>query len=77
MRTSTPELIAAQLPQLLMMHDASDGSQIRACSRKPPRRDQYLGRGKDVTTTAWARATLDDHPCGETVLRGEVAQLGA
>jgi hypothetical protein len=42
------ELIAAQLPQLLVMHDPSDGSQIGPCSRKPPRRYQYLGRSQDA-----------------------------
>ena len=46
------ELIAAQLPQVLLMHDASDGSQMRSCSREPPRGDQYLSRGKTLTTTA-------------------------
>jgi len=45
---STGELIAAQLPQILLMHDASNGSQVRSCSREPPRRDQYLGRGEDA-----------------------------
>ncbi len=42
------ELIAAQLPQVLLMHDPSDGSQVRSCSREPPRGDQYFGRGKDA-----------------------------
>jgi len=42
------ELITAQLPQLLVMHDASNGSQVGTCSREPPRRDQYLGRGQDA-----------------------------
>jgi hypothetical protein len=42
------ELIAAQLPQVFMMHDASDGSQVRSCSREPPRGNQYLGRGQDA-----------------------------
>jgi hypothetical protein len=36
------------LPQVLVMHDASNGSQVRPCSHKPPRSDQYLGRGKDA-----------------------------
>jgi len=44
----TGELIAAQLPQLLVMHDARNGNQVGPCSRKPPRRDQYLGRGEDA-----------------------------
>ena len=44
----TGELIAAQLPQVLVMHDASDGSQVRSCSREPPRGDQCLGRGQDA-----------------------------
>jgi hypothetical protein len=42
------ELIAAQLPQVLLSHDASDGSQVRSCSREPPRGDQDLGRGEDA-----------------------------
>jgi hypothetical protein len=41
------ELIAAQPPQVLVMHDASNGSQVRSRSREPPRSDQYLGRGQD------------------------------
>ncbi len=42
------ELIAAQVPQVLVMHDAGDGSQVRSCSREPSRSDQYLGRGEDA-----------------------------
>ena len=42
------QLIAAQPPQVLVMHDASDGSQVRPCSREPPRGNQYLGRGQDA-----------------------------
>jgi len=42
------ELIAAQLPQVLVMHDASDGSQVGSCSGEPSRGNQYLGRGKDA-----------------------------
>ena len=42
------ELIAAQLPQVLVMHDASYGSQVRSCSREPPRGNQDLGRGQDA-----------------------------
>jgi hypothetical protein len=34
-------------------------------------------RVRTLTTTAWAGATLDDHPGGETVLRREAARLGA
>jgi hypothetical protein len=30
------------------MHDASDGSQVRPCSRKPPRGNQHLGRDQDA-----------------------------
>ncbi len=44
----SPELIAAQLPQVLVMHDASDGSQVRSCFREPPRGNQYLGRSQDA-----------------------------
>ena len=42
------ELIAAQLPQILAMHDPSHGSQVRPCSREPPRGNQDLGRGQDA-----------------------------
>jgi hypothetical protein len=42
------ELIAAQLPQVLVMHEASDGSQVRSCSREPPCGDQCLGWGQDA-----------------------------
>jgi hypothetical protein len=59
------------------MHDPGNGSQVGRAPRKPPRRDQYFGRGQTLTTTAWLRAPLDDHPDGEMVLRREVAQLGA
>ena len=44
----TGELIAAELPQVVVMHDASDGGQVRSCSREPPRGDQCLGRGQDA-----------------------------
>ena len=42
------ELIAAQLPQVLVRHDASKSSQVRPCSRQPPRGNQDLGRGQDA-----------------------------
>jgi len=42
------ELIAAQLPQVLLGYDASHGSQVRPGSREPPRGDQDLGRGQDA-----------------------------
>ena len=42
------ELSAAQFPQVLEMHDAGDGTQVRSCSREPPRGNQYLGRGQDA-----------------------------
>jgi hypothetical protein len=49
MRTSiTGELIAAQLPQVLGMHDPSHGNQVRSCSREPPRGNQDLGWGQDA-----------------------------
>jgi hypothetical protein len=37
-----------QLPQIILMHDPSHGSQVRSCSREPPRGDHYLGRGQDT-----------------------------
>ena len=47
--TSAPiELIVAQQPQVLVVHDASDSSQVRSRSRKPPRSDQPLGRGENA-----------------------------
>jgi hypothetical protein len=42
------ELIAAQLPQVLGVHDAGDCGQVGSCSGEPPRGDQDLGRGKDA-----------------------------
>ena len=42
------ELIAAQLPQVLVMHDARDGCQVGSCSGEPSRGNQDLGRGKDA-----------------------------
>jgi hypothetical protein len=47
MRTSMIELIAAQLPQVVAMHDASDGSQMGSGSGEPPRGNQDLGRVQD------------------------------
>ena len=53
------ELIAAQLPQILAMRDARDGSQVRSCSREPPRGNQDLGWGQhahyDSMSTSGAR----------------------
>src|SRR4029077_7624351 len=42
------ELIAAQLPKVLLMHDGSDSGQVRSCSGEPPRGNQDLGRGQDA-----------------------------
>ena len=42
------ELTAAQLPQVLRVHDASKSSQMRPCSRQPPRGHQDLSRGQDA-----------------------------
>jgi len=42
------ELIAAQLPQVLLMHDASDSHHVGPRSREPPRGDHYLGRGENA-----------------------------
>ena len=42
------ELIAAQLPQVVVMHDPGHGSQVRSCSSEPPRGDQCLGWGQDA-----------------------------
>ena len=41
------ELIAAQLPQVLVMHDASDGSEVWSCARESSRGNQRLGRVED------------------------------
>jgi hypothetical protein len=40
------ELIAAQSPQILAMHNPRHGSQVRSCSREPPCGNQDLGRGQ-------------------------------
>jgi hypothetical protein len=45
-RRLTGELIAAQLPQVLAMHDPGHGSQVRPRSREPSRGNQDLGRGQ-------------------------------
>ena len=42
------ELIAAQLLQVLVMHDAGDGSQVGSCSGEPSRGNQDLSRGEDA-----------------------------
>jgi len=42
------ELFAAQLPQILAMHDSSDGRQVWPCSREPPCGDQDLSRGQET-----------------------------
>jgi hypothetical protein len=47
MRTSR-ELIAAQLPEIVVMHDASHDSQVRSCSGQLPGGDQALGRSQDA-----------------------------
>ena len=44
----TRELIAAQLPQIVGMHDASDRSQVRSRAREPARGNQCLGRGENA-----------------------------
>jgi hypothetical protein len=59
------------------MGEASHGSQVRSCPRRPPRVNQHLGRARTLTTTAWAREALDDHYGDETVIRRTVAQLEA
>jgi len=45
---NTGQLLAAQPPQVLAMHDPSHGNQVRSRSREPPRRNQELGRGQDA-----------------------------
>jgi hypothetical protein len=42
------ELIAAQLPLVLLMHDASQSSQAGPCSGEPPRGNQDLSWGQDA-----------------------------
>jgi len=46
------ELIAAQLPLVLLMHDASQSSQAGSCSGEPPRGNQDLGRVSTLTPPA-------------------------
>jgi hypothetical protein len=40
--------IAAQLPQVLVMHDVGRGSQVGSDYGEPPRGDQHLGRAQDA-----------------------------
>ena len=42
------ELIEAQLPLVLLMHDASQSSQAGSCSGEPPRGNQGLSWGQDA-----------------------------
>ena len=42
------ELIEAQLPLVLLMHDASQSSQAGSCSGEPPRGNQGLSWGQNV-----------------------------
>jgi hypothetical protein len=48
MDVDSGELITVQLPQVLGVHDAGDGSQVGSCSREPPRGSQYLSWGQDA-----------------------------
>ncbi|MGH3265993.1 MAG: hypothetical protein ACRDNS_28830, partial [Trebonia sp.] len=51
------ELIAAQPPRVLVMHDPGHGSQVQSCSREPPRAAISTSVGvRTLTTTAWALA---------------------
>ena len=58
----TSERIAAKLPQVLLMHDASPGSRVRPCCRATIR---ISPRVRTLTTTAWARTVADEHRVGE------------
>lgn len=65
------ELIAAQLPQVLVMHDAGRGSQVRGLA--PASRCAATSISAGVRTfpmTTWTRVTLDDHCGGQTVVCG-------
>ncbi len=42
------ELTTAYLPEVLRVHDASESSQVRSCSRQSSRGNQDLGRGQDA-----------------------------
>jgi len=44
----TPELSAAQLPQILEMHDASNRNHVGPRSRKPPRGNHDPGPGRSA-----------------------------
>ena len=75
MRTSTIELIAAQLPQILGMHDASEGSQVRSCSREPPGGNQTPGPGRSPRQHGHMRrsmttATARPSPTGGVARQG-------
>jgi hypothetical protein len=58
------ELLAAQLPEILLSHNAGDGSQMRSCSASRRAAIRTSARIRTLTMTARARATLDDHRHG-------------
>ncbi len=71
------ELIAAQLPGILVMHDASDGSQVGSCSCEPPRSSQYLSLGEDARPSArGARYQRPLSPTRSLVLAGAGSMSG-
>lgn len=55
------ELTAADLPQVLRVHDASDGSQVRSCSGEPSRSNQDLGRGQDAHHNSMGTCGVNNH----------------
>jgi hypothetical protein len=61
--------IAAQLPQVLLSCDASHGSQVRSCPASRRAAISTSAAVRTLTTTAWARAALDDHRDGQAVVR--------
>ena len=48
MRPSTPELIAVQLPQVLVMREASDGTQVGAVLPRVAARQSVSRPGEDA-----------------------------
>ena len=62
------ELIAAQLPQVLVMDDASDGRQVGRARASRRAAITTSAGARALTPTAWARTARDDHRGGQAVV---------
>jgi hypothetical protein len=55
------------------MHDARESSQLGSCPCEAPRAIRISAGVRTLTTTAWARAALDDNRGGQAVVRRWIA----